>query len=379
MWTAYRAGPWSIRSLRGAGWDVVALHPVDEGHGRSTACLSPRPCPSPVHDTAAFIEAVERTCRETGARALLPLGEECVRVLAENPHDLGGTVLAGPDAAQYAALCDKRALGETALRAGVSHPPGVIVTVDGPSGDWPAFPSFVKTRDGVGPDGSTAAVRVHTQQERERAVDELIDAGLEVVVEELIVAPQWIVHCARDREGGFAGVAAVVERNFPRGAGSPTVSILGGPDEPALDATRRLLDLIDYVGPANAQFFLRDGELMVHDVNLRVPASVAIAIKGGVDVPALGVAAALGERIPDAPPPPTGLRYVSVGDEVRDLVTRSTPGAPHASPREVARDIVRGVTGRGTVLDPPLTDPLWIAADLAAAGRGLARRLLGRG
>ena len=110
-----------------------------------------------------------------------------------------------------------------------------------------------------------------------------------------------------------------------------------------------------------------------------MPASVAIAIKGGVDVPALGVAAALGERIPDAPPPPTGLRYVSVGDEVRDLVTRSTPGAPHASPREVARDIVRGVTGRGTVLDPPLTDPLSIAADLAAAGRGLARRLLGRG
>ena len=75
-------------------------------------------------------------------------------------------------------------------------------------------------------------MRVHTQQERERAVHELIDAGLEVVVEELIVAPQWVVHCARDREGGFAGVAAVVERNFPRGAGSPTVSILGGPDEP---------------------------------------------------------------------------------------------------------------------------------------------------
>ena len=376
VWTAYRAGPWSIRSLEGVGWNVVGVHPEQEGHGRSTACLNPRPCPSPVHDTPAFVEAVERVCRETGARAVLPLGEECVRVLAENPPDLGDATLAGPDAAQYAALCDKRSLGENALRAGVAHPPGVMVTADGPSGEWPAFPSFVKTRDGVGPDGSTAATRVETVGERDRAVGLLIDAGLEVVVEELISAPQWTVHCARDREGGFAGVAAVVERNYPRGAGSPTVSIVGGPDEVALDATRRLLDLIDYAGPANAQFFLRDGELMVHDVNLRVPASVALAIKGGVDVPALGVAAALGERIPPADPPPTGLRYVSVGDEVRDLIDRPPPGGRQTPAREVVRDILRGAARRGAILDPPLTDPLWIPADLMAAGRSLARRVL---
>ena len=379
VWTAYRAGPWSIRSLRDAGWDVVALHPRREGHGRSTACLRPLPCPSPVHETDAFLEAVTRTCREVGARALLPLGEESVRVLAEGAPDLGDTVLAGPDAAQYAALCDKRQLGGNAVRAGVAHPPGVFVTADGPSGDWPPFPAFVKSRDGVGPDGGTAATRVATAPERDRAVGELLDAGLEVVVEELIRAPQWTVHCARDGHGGFAGVAAVVDRNFPRGAGSPTVSVVGSAGEVALDATRRLLELIDYRGPANAQFFLRDGTLMVHDVNLRVPASVAIAIRGGVDVPALGVAAAVGERIPPAPPPPTGLRYVSAGDEVRALVTRRRPGAPVVRARTVVGDLVRAAAGRGAVLDPPLSDPLWIPADLTAAAKGAARRLLGRG
>jgi hypothetical protein len=355
------------------------MHPREEGHGRSTALLRPIPCPSPVHETEAFLEAVQRTCRETGARALLPLGEESVRVIAEHGPDLGDTVLAGPDAAQYAALCDKRALGENAARAGVAHPPSVMVTADGPSGGWPALPGFVKSRDGVGPDGGTAAARVTTAEERDRAVGALIGAGLEVVVEELIAAPQWIVHCARDGEGGFAGVAAVVDRNFPRGAGSPTVSVVGGADSVALDATRRLLELIDYRGPANAQFFLRDGELMVHDVNLRVPASVALAIRGGVDVPALGVAAALGERIPPAPPPPAGLRYVSVGDEVRDLVTRTAPGAPRVPARTVVRDIVRAAVGRGAVLDPPITDPLWIPADLKAAAKSGARRLAGRG
>ena len=37
-------------------------------------------------------------------------------------------------------------------------------------------------------------------------------------MEELIRAPQWTVHCARDGHGGFAGVAAVVDRNFPEGS-----------------------------------------------------------------------------------------------------------------------------------------------------------------
>ena len=377
VWTAYRAGPWACRSLKAAGWRVVAMHPEDEGHGRSTACLNPRRCPSAVEDTEAFVEAVVETCRATGARALLPLGEECVRVLAEAAPDLGPTTLVGPDAAQYAALCDKRALGENAARAGVAHPPGIIVTAEGPDGDWPPLPSFVKTRDCVAPDRSTAAMRVETPESRARAVDYLVDAGLEVVVEELISAPQWTVHCVRDAEGGFAGVAALVVRNYPRGAGSPTVSIVGGPDEIALEATRRLLDSIDYRGPANAQFFLRDGELMVHDVNLRVPASVALAIRGGLDVPALGVAAALGRPLPPMGPPATGLRYVSVGDEVRDILTPAANGQ-RTPVREVVADIARGAVSRRAMLDPPLSDPLWIAADLFAGAKGLARRVLRR-
>ena len=377
VWTGYRAGPWAIRSLRAAGWDVVAMHPEDEGAGRSTACLRPLRCPSVAHDEEAFVASVVRTCRETGARAVLPMGEEAVRVLAEHAPDLGATVLVGPDADQYAGLCDKRTLGENAARVGVSTPPGVVVTSEGPAGDWPPLPSYVKTRDGVAPDRSTAAVRVETPDARGVAVAELIDAGCTALVEERIAAPQWVVHGVRSADGTFAGVCAATVRNFPRGAGSPTVSVAGPPDHPVIDATRRLFEAVGYVGPGNAQFFVRDGDLMVHDVNLRLPASVGIAIRVGLDVPALGVAAALGESVRPFTYRP-GLRYVSIGDEVKGLGDHTPAEAGGATRAEVGRDILRGVLGRGTMIDPPLTDPLWIGSDLLAAARRTARRIRAR-
>ena len=70
---------------------------------------------------------------------------------------------------------------------------------------------------------------------------------------------------------------------------------------------------------------------------------------------------------------------MSAGDEVRALLTRSRPGAPVVPARTVVGDLVRAATGRGAVLDPPLSDPLWIPADLKAAARGTARRFLRRG
>jgi hypothetical protein len=95
-----------------------------------------------------------------------------------------------------------------------------------------------------------------------------------------------------------------------------------------------------------------------------------------VDVPALGVAAALGERIPPQPAPRTGLRYVSAGDEVRDLFGRPPDGGRATPVREVVADIVRGAVSPNAVLDPPLRDPLWIGADILNAARDRARRIL---
>jgi len=374
--TSYRAGPWACRSLKAAGWRVVGMHPVDDGRGRSTACLSPRRCPSAVSDMGEFGAAVVATCREVGARAVLPIGEECVRSMAgAAAADLGATRLVGPDPAQYGALCDKGTLGDSAARVGVGHPRSVAVTADGPDGEWPPLPSVVKTRVGLAPDGESPALTVASAGARERALAALIRAGHDAVVEELIDAPQWTVHAVRDAEGRFAAVPAAVQRTYPRGVGTPTVFEVGAADHPAVAATRLLLESIDYRGPANAQFFLRDGQVLVHDVNLRLPASVALAMRAGLDLPAHGVAVALGGPLPPVRPPAVGLRYVSIGDEVRSMLGRGNGGPPA---REVARDLMRGAFSSGAMLDPPLSDPLWISSDLAAGARSAARRAVRR-
>ncbi|HTI34622.1 MAG TPA: hypothetical protein VL422_13155 [Miltoncostaea sp.] len=375
--TSYRAGPWACRSLRAAGWRVVALHPVDDGRGRSTACLNPGRCPSATEDPEAFAEAVVARCREAGARVVLPLGEECVGAMALADADLGGALLVGPDAGQYSALCDKALLGITAGAAGVAHPLAATVTAEGLQGDWPPLPSVVKTREGVAPGALAPVVRVATSAERDRAVGALVDAGAEAVVEELVEAPQWTVHAVRGADGTFDAVTAEVVRTTPRGAGTPSVLRMGEQLGSVLDATRRLFEAIDFRGPGNAQFFVRDGRPLVHDVNLRLPASVALAMRAGLDMPARGVDAVLGLPLPPVPPPGPALGYVSVGDEVRMMLHGDGNGAGPGAGR-VVRDIVRGAVAHGAMLDPPLRDPLWIATDLGTGAKNRARRVARR-
>jgi hypothetical protein len=233
----------------------------------------------------------------------------------------------------------------------------------------------VKAREGVAPDGSNPAVRVGTVAERERAVAGLLAAGASAVVEELIDGDQWAVHAVRGADGTFDAVAARVERTVPRRAGTPSVFTLGAPDHPVIDATRRLFELIGFAGPGNAQFFVRGGEVLVHDVNLRLPASVAMAMRAGLDLPRRGVDAALGRPLPPVDPPRPGLRYVSLGDEIRLLLGGRDGGPP---PRRIARDIVQGALSSTAMLDPPLRDPIWIGVDLTAGARNRARRAVRR-
>jgi hypothetical protein len=119
----------------------------------------------------------------------------------------------------------------------------------------------------------------------------------------------------------------------------------------------RLLELVDYRGPGSIQAFERDGDLVVHDVNLRLPITVAVTIRAGLDMPRLAVESALGEplRTPTRLVPAT---YVGL-DEVRHLVA-SVRGRDGATPaRRIAADLWRGVVRRDFVLDPiDLLDPV---------------------
>lgn len=370
IWTGYRAGPWALRALRAAGHRVVALHPVDQGRGRSTACLRPGSCPSPSEDPQAFVDAVSHACRRAGADALMPLDEDAVGLLAGRRDDLPGVVLVGPDAAQYAALCDKAALAASARSVGLEAPAAARVGPEGRDGDWPGLPCVVKPRRSSMEGADVpAVVRADDPGNRDEAVRRVIAAGGEAVVEEFLTGTHWTIHVVRGGDGTVAAYASRVMRTWPRGAGMPSV-MEGVGDVPELTAAAgRLLAAVGFRGPANVQLFARDGRLHVHDVNLRLPSSVAIALRGGLDLPALGLAAALGR--PWAPPRALRpVRYVSLVDELRALWAGPREG------RRAALATLRAAAGADG-LDPPPRDPLWILDQAEEGGRRTVRRARG--
>lgn len=374
LWVGHRPGPWVRRSLAAAGHRVLPAHPEGAPGGRPVGAREPLRYPSPTRSPDAFVRWVRETCRISGVDVVLSLDEDITRLLAPHAPRLGGARVAGPDARQYRMLCDKGALAATAAAAGVGRPAAVAVGADGPRGDWPPLPCVVKPHRSTADTGDLPAVRVvHDAAARDRAVADLVDAGLGAVVEERVAGEQWVAHCVRAADGGFAGVAARVRETAPRDAGTPSVLDVVGDHPPVLDAVRRLFAHAGYVGLGNAQFLVRGGEVLVHDVNLRPPASIGLAVRAGFDAPAWGVAAVLGDARGMSAPPVRPFRYVSADGEAQVVAAHlRTDGGRGAAP-VAARVLAAGLPGGG-MMDPPLTDLAWLGDHV---GR-VARRAAGR-
>jgi len=370
--TEFRAGPWVCRSLANAGFRVVGAHQRRSG-GRSLACPRPLRYPSPVDDPDGFVAAVEGICRQRSIEAVLPVSEDAARVLAVRGPSLGGAFVVGPTSHQYARLCDKGRLGESAAHAGVAHPATVPVLRRDAVPYWPPLPSVVKPRiSGESLTVVSPATVVSSPAQRAAALEALFDAGLEPIVQELVEGQRWSVHGARG-EGLFRACAIEVEATYPREAGTTSVSRTGRTPPGLLAAARRLLELVDYRGPFSFNFIERGGRFLVHDVNLRVSASVGLSIRSGLDVPRLGVAAALGLAVPGEEPGARSITYIRPDAElaalVHELLGRGT-GEPR---RRIAARLALGILSPTHMLDPFPLEPFWLGSRLARQPRRLAR------
>ena len=370
----WRSGPVAGRSLLRAGFDVVGGHEYARLIGRTRYCRTRVRYPSPARDPNGFVDALARICKGYGVRALLPLDDDVVDVLAQH-SDAVGAIVVGPTASQYEALCDKWHLGETAVRAGLRVPQRAFVGRTGRDGEWPSLPSLVKPRATSLTTAHLAGrkpILVRTATERDRAVRELVREGVDALVEEQVHGAAWRVHFVRTRDG-IALLALRSVRSFPEQTGQSsvqTVALQGAPSNLVAGAVR-LLDLVDYRGPGSIQAFECDGEIVVHDVNLRLPITVAVTIRAGLDMPRLAVEAALGEPLRE-PSQFVSATYVGL-DEVRHLVA-TVRGRDAVTPaREIAADLWRGLVRRDFVLDQvDITDP--VPTLLAARGLGLSLR-----
>ncbi|WP_217924526.1 hypothetical protein [Miltoncostaea oceani] len=374
LWCGHRPGPWAVRSLRAAGHRVIAAHPRDDPGGRSTTVLSPRWYPPAVADPPAFLAWVRETCLLEGVDVILPLDEDVVRLLAENPLGLTRTVVAGPDARQFRMLCDKLELADTAALAGADHPASVEVGIDGPAGPWPDLPSIVKPRTSLSDAAAAPVVAVRTVEERDAAIAHLRVSGLDAVVQEQIIGRPWVLHCVRDATGTVGMVAARVETTYPRIVGTSSVSTVV-PIPPDLERhAARLLDVAGYVGPCCMNLLERDGRYWFHDINLRLAASVGASVSAGFDLPRLGVEAALGRMVLPVGARMRSITYVPLEGE-RSALRDALAGRIGDAPRALAGRIARAAVARDHQLDPPLRDPQWAFDRVAALLRRGLRAL----
>lgn len=379
-----RPGLWACRTLAKAGFRVLAGH--ERGTllaGRSRASPRVHRFPAPRTDPEGFLQGVAELCRREAVNAVIPMSETALHVLVTGAPDLGGAVFVGPTLEQYRRVCDKAALAELAAEAGFAVPHGVRVDAAGPAGEWPSLPGIVKPCGSatatVGGVVHRTATLVRSPVDRDRAVRRLVGETGSCLVQELVRGPRWRLHFVR-HQGGLRGVALRTVRSYPPLTGMSSVSV-SVPMPPALLATAgRVLEYIGYLGPGGIQAFERDGDFVVHDVNLRTQYSEGASAAAGVEVTATAVAAALGLPLGPEPEPVPGVLYVWAGGELRALGRRLAGRDGEAPATRIARDLLAAGFRRGAVLDPvSLADPLVFAGGLERVLVAPLRALAARG
>ena len=228
-------------------------------------------------DAAAVLELA----RTTGADAIHPgygfLSEDAdfARSIIE-----AGITWVGPSPEAMDALGDKMSARATAERAKVAPVPGITdsVTDAGTVIDFAAthgYPVALKRTDGGGGRGITV---LHNDDEVRStpAFESAALGGGTLILERFVTAARHIeTQCARDSHGGFAVVStrdcSLQRRNQKLLEEAPAPFLPEDVHDRLVEASRRLLETVDYIGVATCEFLLTpEGDVWFLEVNPRL-------------------------------------------------------------------------------------------------------------
>jgi len=240
-----------------------------------------------------------------------------------------------PDAELVEGLVDKNRFAALAAELGLPVPPSRWVAAGAPAGDVELrYPLIVKpvtrqiaTWGAAG--GGGKGVRADDPAALRRVLGRLADAGVDVLVQELIAGPETRIeshHAYVDETGAIAGEFTGRKiRTYPREHGySTAVEITSEPDVAELG--RDVLRRIGLRGVAKLDFKRGpDGALHLLEINPRFNLWHHPAALAGVNLPALTFADAIG--VPRAAPRAAraGVRWCHVA---RDARARRDEGIP---------------------------------------------------
>jgi len=228
-------------------------------------------------DAAALLELA----RTTGADAIHPgygfLSEDAgfARSIIE-----AGITWVGPSPEAMGALGDKMSARATAERAQVAPVPGITDSVSDADtvisfAAAHGYPVALKRTDGGGGRGITV---LHNDEEVRTtpAFESAALGGGTLILERFVTAARHVeTQCARDSHGGFAVVStrdcSLQRRNQKLLEEAPAPFLPEGVHNRLVEASRRLLETVDYVGVATCEFLLTpEGDVWFLEVNPRL-------------------------------------------------------------------------------------------------------------
>lgn len=289
-----RAALSCVRALGRGGHDVFT---IGASRGLAGASRFARRhialSPGRDRDPACFVEDVRAAVSRYGIDVVVPITDAASRILLPAANHVGCRI-AGPDAAAYERVSNKALLMATAPACGLRVPAQVVLEHPGAgiAGHAMEFEAGIvkPSRSAIHRAGKVIQVGVRyvgTAGELARAVDAYPPEAFPLLVQERCAGDGLGVFLLRDRGKTLLSAGHRRLREKPPSGGVSTYREAVAPPPDLLSRCERLLDALEYSGPAMVEFkgTLGSGTPALMEINARLWGSVQLAVAAGVNFP----------------------------------------------------------------------------------------------
>ena len=317
----------AVRALRKGGyepWLAMSVPSAFAARSRATAGTVPVPDAGP--DPEGFVAALAEAAERLEVAAVVPGTETSLTVLAGRDADFpDGVVLGVPPPAVVERAVDKTLLAELAAGAGLQVPE--THTISRADVDGITYPAVVKpVTSSVRVDG---AVRLGWVRKIGTAAE--LRAALEWMPGDALIVQPYLDGALSASCGVFwNGELICVEHQVARRIWPPDCGVSSYaetvPADPGLEKKiAALLRAIGWSGIFELQYIRRPEGDYVIDLNTRFYGSLALAVRSGLNLPAIWLDLLLG-RTPRIGTYRVGVRYRSEQRDARAIVHRFREG-----------------------------------------------------
>lgn len=298
-----------VRSLGRAGHTVFVCSPrVPSLAGASKYSFAEAAVANALDDPAQLVSDVSDLIERWRIDTLIPITEASLLALLPERHALGVCV-PWPEVGVFSAVADKRTLLAEAGSLGIAVPRQVVLGTREDAGaldpDTLQYPLVLKPSRSVGEhEGQRVSLGVRHVADAaalRAEIEDLGDAAFPLLLQQRIVGPGIGIFLLTWDGKLLATFAHRRLREKPPSGGVSVYSESVAADAELVKQSRALLERMHWRGVAMVEFKRESstGTAYLMEVNGRFWGSLQLAIEAGVDFPALLVAAAWREPIPE--------------------------------------------------------------------------------